>query len=662
MKWGGNHLINLVDPKSGFKSSFIAVEIQSGRLVRWGMVSGGIVLAFLLGVGAWWTDVLRRVLLRMKRRLPPPVGQAEVTSMNSKAPDPTIDASDDHRPPVLPPEVPGALLTALSESRAVLVLGEGASAQAGFPTGPVFLDRLLERLRGELPEGMVRVLTANDGDGSRRLASRVGGFSKIMDAIVSSVPRDRIVREIQDILTKVYPDPDFHEMLAGLPWCGVVSLSWDGFDESRFTKERSSTNGEWRRLTLDKASELPAAIRSGHRLFLRPFGDLSRPATLSLSMEEFRRNLQRWPEFRRQLGLLLQTQTFMFIGVSVDTLEQFLQSVASDLEVSDQRHFALVPDNRENEFLSSTLARFGVRVLPYEEGGDHRAVVDFVSSLAKSPRRSATTKKPRSKPASNEFASSRIEGVKLNNIGLFDTLELKFQTSPIAGTKSASWTVIFGANGCGKSSILRAIGLALAGNEATDAAGRLLQVGKNEGDIEVQFGSHVVRTRLVRDREQVIIHAGPATPVQGGLALVLGFPALRGAPSPNPRGASTLSPHNAEPADLLPMVNGEVDKRLGSFKQWLINALEQAARGTSRALAMKKLLDAIIRDVVPGEFKKLAPLDSSYVIKVKTDEDEKSSPGDVPFDDLSQGMASIFNWLGVLAQRLYDFYPDAKQP
>lgn len=244
VKWGGNHLINLVDPKSGFKSSFIAVEIQSGRLVRWGMVSGGIVLAFLLGVGAWWTDVLRRVLLRMKRRLPPPVGQAEVTSMNSKAPDPTIDASDDHRPPVLPPEVPGALLTALSESRAVLVLGEGASAQAGFPTGPVFLDRLLERLRGELPEGMVRVLTANDGDGSRRLASRVGGFSKIMDAIVSSVPRDRIVREIQDILTKVYPDPDFHEMLAGLPWCGVVSLSWDGFDESRFTKERSSTNGE----------------------------------------------------------------------------------------------------------------------------------------------------------------------------------------------------------------------------------------------------------------------------------------------------------------------------------------------------------------------------------------------------------------------------------
>lgn len=415
-------------------------------------------------------------------------------------------------------------------------------------------------------------------------------------------------------------------------------------------------------MTLDRASELPAAIRSGHRLFLRPFGDLSRPATLSLSMEEFRRNLQRWPEFRRQLGLLLQTQTFMFIGVSVDTLEQFLQSVASDLEVSDQRHFALVPDNRENEFLSSTLARFGVRVLPYEEGGDHRAVVDFVSSLAKSPRRSATTKKSRSKPASNEFASNRIEGVKLNNIGLFDTLELKFQTSPIAGTKSASWTVIFGANGCGKSSILRAIGLALAGNEATDAAGRLLQVGKNEGDIEVQFGSHVVRTRLVRDREQVIIHAGPATPVQGGLALVLGFPALRGAPSPNPRGASTLSPHNAEPADLLPMVNGEVDKRLGSFKQWLINALEQAARGTSRALAMKKLLDAIIRDVVPGEFKKLAPLDSSYVIKVKTDEDEKSSPGDVPFDDLSQGMASIFNWLGVLAQRLYDFYPDAKQP
>lgn len=50
------------------------------------------------------------------------------------------------------------------------------------------------------------------------------------------------------------------------------------------------------------------------------------------------------------------------------------------------------------------------------------------------------------------------------------------------------------------------------------------------------------------------------------------------------------------------------------------------------------------------------------MIRVKTSDSDEPSPDDVPFDDLSQGMISIFNWLGVLAQRLYDFYPDADKP
>src|SRR5262249_34830362 len=163
-------------------------------------------------------------------------------------------------------------------------------------------------------------------------------------------------------------------------------------------------------------------------------------------------------------------------------------------------------------------------------------------------------------------------------------------------------------------------------------------------------------------RTDVIVSVGQTSPVQGGLALVLGFPALRGAPSENPHGAAPLEIHPPEPADLLPMIKGEVDRRLGSFKQWLVNVLEQAGRGERRAVALKSLLDGIIRDVVPGMIHKLAPLDNSYVIRVKMDNSDKPSPNDVPFDDLSQGMTSIFNWLGVLAQRMYDFYQDDEKP
>lgn len=87
-----------------------------------------------------------------------------------------------------------------------------------------------------------------------------------------------------------------------------------------------------------------------------------------------------------------------------------------------------------------------------------------------------------------------------------------------------------------------------------------------------------------------------------------GFPALRGAPTINPKGVAAIEARLAEPADVLPLVSGEVDRRLGSFKQWLINVLEQAGRGDARALAKQALLDDIIRDVVPGMFRKLAPL------------------------------------------------------
>jgi predicted ATP-binding protein involved in virulence len=40
----------------------------------------------------------------------------------------------------------------------------------------------------------------------------------------------------------------------------------------------------------------------------------------------------------------------------------------------------------------------------------------------------------------------------------------------------------------------------------------------------------------------------------------------------------------------------------------------------------------------------------------------RTASGEVGLDDISQGMSSVFNWLGVLIQRLHDVYPDAERP
>ncbi|QHP72945.1 hypothetical protein EI171_39870 [Bradyrhizobium sp. LCT2] len=635
INWGSSHIVYLIDREAGIKSNPLNITVRSPLLTLIGFSAAGVVLFALFGLVAF------RTVRGKPQKLDPPI----VVPFKQ----PEAEAGAVARPVLPTPELPPTLLTALAEGRAMLALGGGASAQAGFPDGPAFVARLVEQLRDGLPKSLIDSVEAE-----AKLAVSGDGFNKVMDAIAAAVPHERIAREMQQIVSGTRPNRSVHTTLADLAWRGAITLARDTLADGIF-----ATKSGWAKFALDQASELPNAIKSGTHPFLRPMGDLDRPDSLSLSMTEFRRNLARWPEFQRQMALLLQTQNFMFIGVGATTLEQFLQAVGVDLEVTGDRHFALVPDRHDIGLLGATLSRFGVTLLPYTADATHTAVTEFVGKLA-ARSRAAAPARARPQGSSHEFATSRIEAIKLTNIGLFENLDLKFQTE-ISGVPGAAWTVIFGPNGCGKSSILRAIGLALCGNEAGAAATRLLQVGKSEATIELTFGSQVLRTRLVRNRDVSVV-ASATTPVQGGLALVLGFPALRGAPTINPKGVAPIEARLAEPADGLPLVSGEVDRRLGSFKQWLINVLEQAGRGDARALAKKTLLDDMIRDVVPGMFRKLAPLDSSYVIRVKTDDRDAASPEDVPFDDLSQGMVSIFNWLGVLVQRMYDFYPHVSDP
>ncbi len=56
-----------------------------------------------------------------------------------------------------------------------------------------------------------------------------------------------------------------------------------------------------------------------------------------------------------------------------------------------------------------------------------------------------------------------LRSVRLENVRSLAELELDFAA---AGNESRRWTLVLGENGCGKSTILRAIALVLAGTEA----------------------------------------------------------------------------------------------------------------------------------------------------------------------------------------------------
>lgn len=547
--------------------------------------------------------------------------------------------------PVPAPEPPQELTRAVANGHAVLVLGSGASAHAGLLTGIDFLLSVMSRLESELPKGLHQVMTASDPRQELTdLMTNLGGFAKMMDALSAGVSRERLVNSIEEsVRTSSDQTSSLHNALAQPRWHAVVNLTWDDLAYKSFVEH---TTTPMRSVTARDSSEISKSSRAGERLLFEPFGDFGRKASITLTIEEMRRQFRQGPGFQRALAGLLQTHSWLFIGVGIDTIEQFLQTIASDFEAIDQRHFALVPQNPTNAVRESTLGRFGVSLLPYDATHGHGAVSDFAKLLRSAVRANET--KATGGALQTLLSPDRISRVRLVNIGPFEDLNLSL--APPESSDTPAWSVIFGGNGVGKSTILRAIALAIAGNDAAavKAGARLLREGASEGRIEVQLGTQVLRTSLVRDRTNVLISSLQETPLNLGTALVLGFPALRGARAPSPDGPKPrVEPRDPDPADLLALIAGDVDGRLADFKQWLVNVLVNANDKQSRAIEMRNLLDSLICELVPGHIEGLAPIDDSFVIRVRTPE------GLVPFDELSQGMASVFNWVGLLAQRLF---------
>lgn len=559
-------------------------------------------------------------------------------------------------------ELPDALVAAVAAGQVVLVVGDGVSAQAGLPTGSSLLLHILQGL-GEkyVPRSFKRIVNATNPEALLNdVVDKFGGISRAMDTLISSASREQVAALIAEAVRNAPPSSPLHQALAQFPWRAVVDLTWDGMAERSFVEHLPPDAPHFIIVTMGEAAGLTKALRGGERLLLKPFGYLDQPSRLVLTTEDLRRNFNRSPEFLRTLSGLLQSQTFLFVGVNTDLQEQLFNIAGFDYEATEARHFALLPSDPINEFRAESLSRFGVKVLPFDPKASGLQLSQFFKDMQRAVRRSGQIVSG----TGHRYMLSpeRVTRLRLESIGPFDSLDLVLydRKADDEFQGNSPWSVIFGGNGVGKSSILRALSLVLAGDApaALDAGRRLLRAGASQGLIEVQVGEQVLRTRLVRDRATVIVTSSQPTPVQTGNALVLGFPALRGARSSEPSGPSAMAEvSDPDPADLVALISGDVDNRLGDFKQWLVNILVQADKGSERAHGMRTLLDAIISDMVPGQIHALAPLaKDDFVIRVVTPE------GVIPFDDLSQGMASIFNWVGLLVQRLFTICDRSEQP
>ena len=531
------------------------------------------------------------------------------------------------------PVPPSGLIEACRKGACVFYAGSGLSAQAGFPTWAGLLEEFVHQLA--LAEG--EKWTAMQAEISRNEVNTV------MDLLEIRGKRQEFIAFARSKLDKTGRfSPPISRFLDAVPFSGVISAAFDQ------TLERALLKHSERSVRVRDGADFPGLLRQPEMFFLK-LNDIDHDDQLTITPEQWRFVLDESPSLRTFLGSLASTRTIFFCGASLESIETFFTVLRLRLTPSI-RHYALVP---AQAFLDATAerlrAKFQLEIIPFSTSDSgYRHVPEFLGRLAEAAKGSVRITRSTLKP-------ERIDRVMLTNIGPFKKAEFAFD----------AWTVFLGNNGCGKSTVLKSIALALCGDDERvgGLGASLLSVGEMSGSIRVRVGSIDYETKLIRERDRVIVRCSQIAPVQSGALLTLGFPAIRGA------SAGTIEPKYAETfayprvEDLLPLLQGGLDTRMNSIRQWIVNnyVRSQDTNNSSsvrqRCREMIASFFTIVDDMMPGFSIEFDSCDTkTFDVLLRT------SDGIVPMEYMSQGVSSTIGWVGVLLQRLFELYDDDAAP
>jgi AAA domain, putative AbiEii toxin, Type IV TA system/AAA domain/Trypsin-like peptidase domain len=440
------------------------------------------------------------------------------------------------------------------------------------------------------------------------------------------------------------PAAEAYYKLAQIPFTGVINMSWDGWLLDAFDIKSPVVIRGGSDNVLD-------AARTQEFAFTWFAGD-PKLEQVAISSGELRSRLFANEMLSRFLTGCVQSSSLLFVGVRAADVADFFDALSawgvgmSPAITTGQRRFA-VCEIDELWDLNRALLRdeVGVELIGYNPA-DAGALATVIAELLDLSRpdtvRDSISGRPRGQVLSR---------VSLTNIGAFERLDLEL---------GESWNVLLGVNGCGKTTLLRAVALGLCGDHtyALEAGEGLLRAGCDQGLIELQVGKLRFRTELQRMPDLVRVRTSSLSPVEQGSWAVLGFPALRGMSLTAPSGISYPQAGEPKVEDLLPLLRNQVDTRLDDIKQWIINIEARSRhRGDERARHMLDRFFAVLSELTPGITLEFESVDqASWEVWVRTDD------GVVSIDRLSQGMNSIVAWVGTLLQRMYDIYPASDEP
>lgn len=536
-------------------------------------------------------------------------------------------------------DVPEDLVEACARGSCVLFTGGGISALGGLPTWREVLRKLTERWADEF--------SVERRQGMEALLER-GEYDAVAELLESRLGRIGLMLDVGLELSGGQPPEALTHLVGRVPFAAFLTTNFDNFLEQALAHRQPIA------LTPRSGHDFSTLLRESQPFVLKLHGDLLAPESATLTMSELRATVDEIPALKATLRAFFETRSVFFVGQSPQSIEKLCDAIGTWR--SNQRHFALVPDGPQFDLGAERFStRYQMELLRASSGTE---VSRFLHHLAEHVEERIVELETEWGPKKLEPA--RITRLALQNIGPFKEAEFEF---------AKPWTVILGNNGTGKSTILRALALALAGTNAEAAgAGRsLIRRGELSASIEMTVVADSMEatyeTRLSVHEDGVVIQASTA-PLQAGTLVAFGFPAIRGIPPVSGFDPTAEVPY-AYPrvADVLPLIRGGVDERATSLRRWIFSSYVRSQDEGLPAASRNRYRRAI--DTFFALVDAMAPGFDLAFSRCDTETSEillKTSDGEIPLDYISQGMNSTIGWAGIVIQRLAEIYADQDDP
>lgn len=267
----------------------------------------------------------------------------------------------------------------------------------------------------------------------------------------------------------------------------------------------------------------------------------------------------------------------------------------------------------------------------------------------------------------------KLHQLKLINIGHFSNLEISFDKDI---------TCLVGENGCGKSTILKSLALAVTGSNFRkidkNSLKSFLKIFEySDNKITYQNGSIILNYTIDGDS---ITNKLNILPKDNGnditfnfeedseiiyneyylKSLIVGFPQDRGIESndgQNPHQNKSSQPHVD---DLIPLINGREDFRLKSFTSWIAGLYFDSIQ-KEKVTGIEGAEEFLINTSF-GIISKITKKDITFKTVKKIDPPEvwvstHDTPSGIPLNLISQGFKIVIGWVGYLMQRFIDTFP-----